>query len=703
MKSLPGTGGAALDASSMVSSVCGRHSREEVRESQEAPPGGLLAQHLDQLEERGRRENAGEAEAGGRREVSQLEPLLGRERASALLERRVGERLCGRQALGEGADERRRIRLAELFHAGRVEVRWVVAVYREGVCELGERARARAVLRDRPGEKLRVPVRNAEWLQHLDEPRRRNLLEVLPVQPGELLVVEARRRGTDAFEREARDHLGEVHPLSVLAGRPAQEREEVVERGRQVALRLELLHARRAVAFAQLLAVGAQDHPEVSEDRRGDAERPEERHVLRRIRKVVDTADDVRDSHRDVVNADREVVERVTVRAHEDEIVQRARRKLRSPLHGVVHDEGFVRHVEAHDELLAGRGAAVGLLFRNRARSPVVPERASRRLRDLLHRVELVGRFERAILLALREKAIRGLTVEGASLALEERALVPVEAEPAHRVEDLVRQVAAAPLDVRVLDAEDERAPVAAREEPVVEGRARPSDVKGARRGRREAHAGSRHRAARIAAALWGSTFIVNRLAIETAPPLVFVLVRFALAGLVLYVLAHGRPRTPNLARDSAVIGILLAIGIGSQIAGQLFTTASKAAFVTGLSVPLTPVAGYLMTRKKPSRENLAGLVLAAAGFAVLTWPQGAAGWNRGDLLIVATAVSYAILIVVMAETAAMHDVRWYSFGQIAAAAVAVGVARLAFLAVFSGARGVGVAGTPPPAPAAPP
>ncbi len=157
------------------------------------------------------------------------------------------------------------------------------------------------------------------------------------------------------------------------------------------------------------------------------------------------------------------------------------------------------------------------------------------------------------------------------------------------------------------------------------------------------------------------------------------------LAGLVLLVLARGRPRTPNLARDSAVIGILLAIGIGSQISGQLFTTASKAAFVTGLSVPLTPVAGYLMTKKKPSRENLVGLVLAAAGFAALTWPHSAAGWNRGDLLIVVTAVSYAILIVVMAETAPRHDVRWYSFGQVAAAAVAVGVARLALAPFLSG------------------
>ena len=76
--------------------------------------------------------------------------------------------------------------------------------------------------------------------------------------------------------------------------------------------------------------------------------------------------------------------------------------------------------------------------------------------------------------------------------------------------------------------------------------------------------------------AIWGSTFIVNRLALETAPPLVFVLVRFAFAGLVLFALTNGRPRTPNLARDSAVIGVLLAIGIGSQISGQLFTTATR-------------------------------------------------------------------------------------------------------------------------------
>src|SRR4030081_1441281 len=86
-----------------------------------------------------------------------------------------------------------------------------------------------------------------------------------------------------------------------------------------------------------------------------------------------------------------------------------------------------------------------------------------------------------------------------------------------------------------------------------------------------------------VVTAIWGSTFIVNRLMLETTPPLLFLLMRFSLAAALLFVVARPRPRTRGLVRDSVVIGVLLAIGIGCQLAGQLFTTASKAAFVTGL------------------------------------------------------------------------------------------------------------------------
>jgi drug/metabolite transporter (DMT)-like permease len=178
--------------------------------------------------------------------------------------------------------------------------------------------------------------------------------------------------------------------------------------------------------------------------------------------------------------------------------------------------------------------------------------------------------------------------------------------------------------------------------------------------------------------ALWGSTFVVNHIVLETAPPLGFLTLRFGIAGLALAAFAWKRPRTDGVLGDSLLIGFLLALGIGMQITGQLFTTASKAAFVTGLSVPLTPVVELLVTRKLPSRENLLGLLVAVAGFTLMTFPKDARGVNAGDLLILGTAVVYAVIIFLVSQAAPKHDVRLFAAGQIACAGVFVGLGRLA-------------------------
>ncbi len=186
---------------------------------------------------------------------------------------------------------------------------------------------------------------------------------------------------------------------------------------------------------------------------------------------------------------------------------------------------------------------------------------------------------------------------------------------------------------------------------------------------------------------IWGSTFVVNRIVVTGGtPPLLFLLVRFLLAGVVLLVLALGRPRTPGLFADSLAVGGLTALGIGFQLAGQVYTTASKAAFITGLSVPLTAPMAYLVTKKRPSAENLAGLTLATAGFALLAWPQDFTAVNRGDLLVLVTAVAYAYIVVRLSEASGRHDVRWFAAGQITCAA---GVTLLLRLAVgpFTGGR----------------
>ena len=82
--------------------------------------------------------------------------------------------------------------------------------------------------------------------------------------------------------------------------------------------------------------------------------------------------------------------------------------------------------------------------------------------------------------------------------------------------------------------------------------------------------------------------------------------------------------------------------------------------------MPLTAVAAWVLHRQVPSGSNLAGLVLAAGGFGLMTWPAGAAGLDPGDLLVLVTALTYAVIIVELGVAAPKHDVRVYTAGQIA-------------------------------------
>ena len=198
--------------------------------------------------------------------------------------------------------------------------------------------------------------------------------------------------------------------------------------------------------------------------------------------------------------------------------------------------------------------------------------------------------------------------------------------------------------------------------------------------------------------AIWGTTFVVNRLVLEDAPPLLFLVLRFGVAALVLALLTRRRPSTPGLVRHGALLGLLLAVSIGCQISGQLFTTASKAAFITGLSVPLTPVVSFLVARRVPTRENLAGILLATGGFVTLAWPRDASGVSPGDLLILVTAVIYAWLIFFIGETSPLHDARRYAFVQISFAAAGVLVGRL-LLTPFLGGGGTFLAAEARPLP----
>jgi drug/metabolite transporter (DMT)-like permease len=156
--------------------------------------------------------------------------------------------------------------------------------------------------------------------------------------------------------------------------------------------------------------------------------------------------------------------------------------------------------------------------------------------------------------------------------------------------------------------------------------------------------------------ALWGLSFVIVKNVVAEAPPVTFLLLRFLVAFALLAAAAARRRFDRRVLRDGAAAGLLLASGMVLQVIGQVETTASKAAFLTGLSVVLTPFAAYVRARRLPSVENAAGIGLASVGFFLLSLPAAGGPVNRGDLLMLGCGVLFAFYIVELGERGPSHD-----------------------------------------------
>ncbi len=121
--------------------------------------------------------------------------------------------------------------------------------------------------------------------------------------------------------------------------------------------------------------------------------------------------------------------------------------------------------------------AVLTLVRREAIASAIVLERVAARLGLGSALLELRRRAEAAVDGASVEQPLRVRLVSREIRALVRDLLVPGEAEPLESLEDRARAFVGAAGAIGVLDAEQERSAVLAREEPVVERRARTADV----------------------------------------------------------------------------------------------------------------------------------------------------------------------------------------------------------------------------------
>ena len=163
---------------------------------------------------------------------------------------------------------------------------------------------------------------------------------------------------------------------------------------------------------------------------------------------------------------------------------------------------------------------------------------------------------------------------------------------------------------------------------------------------------------------VWGTTFVLVKDALADASPLLFNLLRMALAFLALAIVNHRQLRyiSRHALFSGLIVGDLLAAGYQFQTTGLARTTPAKSAFITGLVVVFVPlftvVPALRSTNTPPPRWTTAiGVLLAFSGLLLLTTPAGTSFHNlfgsigRGDLLTLVCAIAFAGHLLALAHT----------------------------------------------------
>ncbi len=168
---------------------------------------------------------------------------------------------------------------------------------------------------------------------------------------------------------------------------------------------------------------------------------------------------------------------------------------------------------------------------------------------------------------------------------------------------------------------------------------------------------------------LWGTTFVVVKSALSEIPTFAFLALRFTVAAAALLLIFRTAIRRAGLV-PGFLAGGLLFVAYIFQTLGLGLTTPSKSAFLTGLSIPMVPLASSLVYRVKPRLVEIAGILIASVGMMLMTLPSLRFEMSRGDTLSFLCAVVFALHIVVIGHYSPLIGFESLAVFQVGTAAV---------------------------------
>ncbi len=151
---------------------------------------------------------------------------------------------------------------------------------------------------------------------------------------------------------------------------------------------------------------------------------------------------------------------------------------------------------------------------------------------------------------------------------------------------------------------------------------------------------------------IWGATFVVVQNAMSFVGPFTFNGLRFLFAGIILLfvqMIFSQKTSKQDIKQSSfagLIVGFFLCVGYLLQTFGLLYTTSSKAGFLTGLSIVMVPILSFIFLKQKATIFVVLGITVATAGLYLLT-AADSFQLNIGDILVLGCAIAFAAHILI--------------------------------------------------------
>ena len=159
-----------------------------------------------------------------------------------------------------------------------------------------------------------------------------------------------------------------------------------------------------------------------------------------------------------------------------------------------------------------------------------------------------------------------------------------------------------------------------------------------------------------LTAIIWGTSFVSQKLGMNSVGPFTFIGLRTLLGSVVLlpfiFAIDLKKPKNErmrftnkNLLKAGIICGMFLCVASCLQTFGMIYIDAGKSGFLTSLYMIFVPVIGIFLG-KRLNFKTVTAVLLAVFGMYLLCMKNGFSSVSKGDIYVLLCAVVFALHIL---------------------------------------------------------